>query len=60
MMIVLLEHIVKESTFHLGTVRGKKSRATFEPKSYKDRQLVLIKSIFDSNHCISKLVTHTV
>ena len=44
---------MKENTSTLGTLRGKRSRATFEPKSYKDRQLVLIKSIFDSNKCIS-------
>lgn len=26
----------------------------FEPKSFKERQLTLIKSIFDSNECISE------
>jgi hypothetical protein len=54
--IVMLEQVAKESTFNLGVVRGKRSRATFEPKSYKERQLVLIKSIFDSNNCISKSI----
>jgi hypothetical protein len=39
----------------LGTLRGKRSRAIFEPKKYKEAQLALIKSIFDSNDCISKL-----
>ncbi|KAI7893397.1 uncharacterized protein EV154DRAFT_501861 [Mucor mucedo] len=53
MFYLLLEHIVKESTFTLGTLRGKKSRAIFEPKSYKDGQIALIQSIFDSNECIS-------
>ncbi|KAI7902698.1 uncharacterized protein BX663DRAFT_510177 [Cokeromyces recurvatus] len=50
---LLLEQIVKEKDFDLGILRGKRSRATFEPKSYKERQLILIKSIFDSNECIS-------
>lgn len=42
----------------LGFLRGKRSRAIFEPRAYKDRQLVLIKSIFDSNDCISKQTQH--
>lgn len=50
---LLLEQIVKDSEFTWGTLRGKRSRAIFEPKSYKDRQLNLIKSIFESNNCIS-------
>ncbi|KAI8069867.1 uncharacterized protein B0P05DRAFT_639404, partial [Gilbertella persicaria] len=49
---LLLEQLVKEE----GILRGKKSRAVFEPKHYKQRQLTLIKSIFDSNECISKSV----
>lgn len=51
---VLLENIVKESSFTLGILRGKKSRAIFEPKRYKENQIALIKSIFDSNEYICK------
>lgn len=53
-VIVLLEQIVKDASFDLGSLRGKRSRAIFEPSSFKERQLSLIKSIFESNDCISK------
>ncbi|KAI9268456.1 hypothetical protein EDC94DRAFT_600279 [Helicostylum pulchrum] len=53
MFYLLLEQIVKDSGFTLGILRGKRSRAIFEPKSYRTRQIALIKSIFDSNDCIS-------
>ncbi|KAI8647625.1 E3 UFM1-protein ligase 1 [Parasitella parasitica] len=54
MFYLLLEQIVKDENFDLGLLRGKRSRAIFEPNSYKARQLSLIRSIFDSNDCISK------
>ncbi|KAI8375615.1 hypothetical protein EDC96DRAFT_495935 [Choanephora cucurbitarum] len=47
-----LEQLVQENTT-LGFLRGKRSRAIFEPKQYRQRQLALIKSIFDSNECIT-------
>ncbi|KAF1807420.1 hypothetical protein FB192DRAFT_1022126 [Mucor lusitanicus] len=50
---LLLEQIVKDASFDLGSLRGKRSRAIFEPSSFKERQLSLIKSIFESNDCIS-------
>ncbi|CAO0796168.1 unnamed protein product [Mucor circinelloides] len=53
MFYLLLEQIVKDEGFDLGSLRGKRSRAVFEPSSFKERQLSLIKSIFESNDCIS-------
>ncbi|KAL9547757.1 hypothetical protein MBANPS3_006002 [Mucor bainieri] len=53
MFYLLLEQIVKDTNFELGSLRGKRSRAIFEPSSFKERQLSLIKSIFDSNDYIS-------
>ncbi|CAO3634288.1 unnamed protein product [Mucor fragilis] len=53
MFYLLLEQIVKDTSFNQGSLRGKRSRAIFEPSSFKERQLSLIKSIFDSNDCIS-------
>ncbi|KAI9359359.1 hypothetical protein BD770DRAFT_362932 [Pilaira anomala] len=53
MFYLLLEKVIKSDTFTLGSLRGKRSRAIFEPKSYRNRQIELIKSIFDSNDCIS-------
>ncbi|CEP14447.1 hypothetical protein [Parasitella parasitica] len=53
MFYVLLEQIIKDESFDLGLLRGNRSRAIFEPSSYKARQLSLIRSIFDSNDCIS-------
>ncbi|KAG2214697.1 hypothetical protein INT46_000916 [Mucor plumbeus] len=53
MFYLLLEQIVKDESFDLGLLRGKRSRAIFEPSRFKERQLSLIKSIFESNECIS-------
>ncbi|GAN05483.1 hypothetical protein MAM1_0093c04954 [Mucor ambiguus] len=53
MFYLLLEQIVRDASFDLGSLRGKRSRAIFEPSSFKERQLSLIKSIFESNDCIS-------
>ncbi|KAK4517468.1 uncharacterized protein ATC70_000805 [Mucor velutinosus] len=53
MFYMLLEQIVKNPSFDLGSLRGKRNRAIFEPSSFKKRQLSLIKSIFESNDCIS-------
>ncbi|KAI8988285.1 hypothetical protein BDF20DRAFT_317481 [Mycotypha africana] len=50
---LILEQIVKEDEPSLGLLRGKRNRAIFEPEEYKERQVLLIKSVFDSNECIS-------
>lgn len=51
--LVWVDQVIKEHN-DIGTIRGKRSRALFEPKGYKEQQMNLIKSIFDSNGFISK------
>ncbi|KAG1450073.1 hypothetical protein G6F56_008457 [Rhizopus delemar] len=46
-----VDEVMKENA--LGFLRGKRSRAIFEPKEYKEQQLNFIKSIFDSNGFVS-------
>ncbi|KAI8993432.1 hypothetical protein BDB01DRAFT_326341 [Pilobolus umbonatus] len=43
---------IQEDVFYR-TIRGKRTRAVYEPLCYKQRQITLIKSIFDSNEMIN-------
>ncbi|KAG0918960.1 hypothetical protein G6F62_004991 [Rhizopus arrhizus] len=52
MFYLWVDQVIKEHN-DIGTIRGKRSRALFEPKGYKEQQMNLIKSIFDSNGFIS-------